>query len=61
MRKVKCGGFNMIIAVNIDIFIVVPPVLSKFKKKIVHKQNSSVTDHLNGVSKRMWLVGWLVG
>ena len=57
MRKVKCGGFNMIIAVNINTFLVVPPVLSKFKKKIVHKQNNSVTDHLNGISKRMWLVG----
>ena len=28
MRKVKCGGFNMFIAVSINIFIVVPPVLS---------------------------------
>jgi len=51
MRKVKCGGFNMIIAVSINIFIVVPPVLSNLKKKIVHKQNNSVIDHLNGVSK----------
>jgi hypothetical protein len=45
----------MNIAVTINIFIAVPPVLSKFKKK-AHKQNSSVTDHLNGVSKHMWLI-----
>ena len=46
----------MIIAVNIHIFIVVPPILSKLKK-IVHKQNYSVTDHLKGVLKLTWLVG----
>ena len=60
MRKVKCGGFNMIIAVSINIFIVVPPVLSNLKKKIVHKQNNSVIDHLNGVSKHTWLIDWLI-
>jgi len=43
MRKVKCEWFNMIIAVNINIFIVVPPVLSKLKEKIINKTTVLLT------------------